>query len=105
MRSRRTRSAGPGPGHYAVRDGGGFGLPPPVRVAAAAATAGVGFLSRARRPSLALPSYGPGAVYRHQAACGRQVTSTRPSAPRALMGTSSREHAALQYTTATYKPA
>jgi len=65
----------------------------------------VGFLSSAQRPSLALPQCSPGAIYRAESSVARQVSSLRPSAPQALIGTSSREGAQLLYTRSTFKPA
>ena len=111
MRSRKADSAvwcmttsRPGPGSYAT-------APPacgPQLLSTRPSVSHVAFSSQRDRKDGAniLPSYSRGAIYfpTDATSLGEQSLAGRVTAAKALIGTSTREAALIQYSIATYKP-
>jgi hypothetical protein len=111
VRSRKDDSAvwsatksRPGPGAYAGAATPACGTQP-LSTRSTAAAVPFSALSDKKDGSNILPTFSRGAIYDpRDAAFGAAAMSSRPNAPKTLIGTSSREHATLQYNVFTYTP-
>jgi len=89
------------PGPHEYNNVGSMGTQP---LSARASTTGFGFGGESKEGWNLNPSYSNQHVFDAEQSMGRQVTSRRPTQPRAHLGTSSREHALNVYNVHTYKP-
>ena len=94
-----SRTTRPGPAEYSQP--GSMGVQPN---SLKPSTTGFAFGGEKKDNFGLVPSHSDQHLFDAEQSMGKQVTSLRPTQPRAHLGTSTRDHSAIMHTAHTYKP-